>query len=334
MSLEWRSWCRLCANSGGNGLHVFENQDLLLPEKIQKYLSISVNNQDELPHTVCHSCSQKLGSFDCYAEQCQRVQAMFRAMVEATIEMGDEIDTKVGLIREEFLQENGEEKSQGEEPVDTKKDIDMLAIEADSIFSSDCSGTLIKKSKNKVIKRRVLRSKSNLKTRGKKTGVITRAAAEGKIRGEVEGERRVSSRLQSLAQTQRDFEAATAGVSDSELVIKEEKDEEDADGTTKVEETPPPPPTVKKRGRPPKALVGAAKRKAKTPRIVKFGTNRDFYKRNCNYGSAMYVARYVETGILSPYIVDECMKKPLMSFVCVPNIALNIQTHTNTGVLN
>ena len=40
---------------------------------------------------------------------------MFRAMVEATIEMGDEIDTKVGLIREEFLQENGEEKSQGEE---------------------------------------------------------------------------------------------------------------------------------------------------------------------------------------------------------------------------
>lgn len=42
------------------------------------------------------------------------MQAMFRAMVEAAIEMGDEVDTKVGLIREEYLQE-GEEKAQDEE---------------------------------------------------------------------------------------------------------------------------------------------------------------------------------------------------------------------------
>jgi hypothetical protein len=35
-------------------------------------------------------------------------------MVEAAIEMGDEVDTKVGLIREEFLQE-GEVKAQDEE---------------------------------------------------------------------------------------------------------------------------------------------------------------------------------------------------------------------------
>lgn len=39
---------------------------------------------------------------------------MFRAMVEAAVKMGDEVDTKVGLIREEFLQEN-EEKAQDEE---------------------------------------------------------------------------------------------------------------------------------------------------------------------------------------------------------------------------
>jgi hypothetical protein len=39
---------------------------------------------------------------------------MFRAMVEATVEMGDEIDTKVGLIREEFLQKT-ENKAQDEE---------------------------------------------------------------------------------------------------------------------------------------------------------------------------------------------------------------------------
>ena len=133
------------------------------------------------------------------------------------------------------------------QPVDTKKDIEMLAIDADPFIPTDCSGSLIKKSKTKVIKKRVLRSKVNLKTRVKKPGVVTRAAAEGKTRGDVEGERRVSSRLQSLAQTQRDFEAATAGVSDSELKIKEEKDEEDAGGMTEVEEVPQPPPTVKKR---------------------------------------------------------------------------------------
>ena len=133
------------------------------------------------------------------------------------------------------------------QPIDTKKDIEMLAIDADPFIPTDCSNSLIKKSKNKVIKKRVLRSKSNLKTRGKKPGVVTRAAAEGKTR-EAEGEhRRVSSRLQSLAQTQRDFEAATAGVSDNELKIKEEKDEEDAGGTTEVEEiSQPPPPTAKK----------------------------------------------------------------------------------------
>ncbi|GFG40670.1 hypothetical protein Cfor_06707 [Coptotermes formosanus] len=169
MSLEWRTWCRLCANSGANGCSVFGNKDLLLPEKIQKYLSISVNNQDDLPLTICQSCSQKLCSFDCYAEHCQRVQAMFRAMVEAAVKMGDEVDTKVG-------------------------------------------------------------------------------------------------RLQNLAQTQREFEAATSGVAD-ELKIKEERDEEDgrAGGDVEVPQQT----TAKKRGRPPKALVGAAKRKAKIPRIVK-----------------------------------------------------------------
>jgi len=44
MSVEWRNWCRLCANSGANGCSVFGNKDLLLPEKIQKYLSISVSS--------------------------------------------------------------------------------------------------------------------------------------------------------------------------------------------------------------------------------------------------------------------------------------------------
>ena len=184
---------------------------------------------------------------------------MFRAMVEAAVKMGDEVDTKVGLIREEFLQEN-EEKAQDEEvhslhllqlsqnvdkvvggpncgvlqPMDSKKDIEMLAIEADPFIPSECGASAVKKSKVKAIKKRVFRPKSNLKARGKKVRTLARTGNECKSRGEVEGERRVSSRLQNLAQTQREFEAATAGVAD-ELKIKEEKDDEDGRGAGDVE---------------------------------------------------------------------------------------------------
>lgn len=184
---------------------------------------------------------------------------MFRAMVEAAVKMGDEVDSKVGLIREEFLQEN-EEKSQDEEvhslhllqlnqnvdkdvgipncgvlqPMDSKKDIEMLAIEADPFIPSEFGAPAVKKSKVKAIKKRVFRAKSNLKARGKKVRTVTRAGNESKSRAEGEGERRVSSRLQNLAQTQREFEAATAGIAD-ELKIKEEKDDEDGKGAGDVE---------------------------------------------------------------------------------------------------
>jgi len=187
---------------------------------------------------------------------------MFRAMVEAAVKMGDEVDTKVGLIREEFLQEN-EEKAQDEEvrtsslhplqlnqnidkvegipncgvlqPMDSKKDIEMLAIEADPFIPSECGALGVKKSKVKAIKKRVFRAKSNLKARGKKVRTLARAGNDSKSRGgEGEGERRVSSRLQNLAQTQREFEAATSGIAD-ELKIKEEKDDEDGRGAGYVE---------------------------------------------------------------------------------------------------
>jgi hypothetical protein len=121
--------------------------------------------------------------------------------------------------------------------VDSKKDIEMLAIEADPFIPSDCSAAAVKKSKVKAIRKRILRTRSNFKVRGKKVRILTRAGNENKGRqdGWRERERRVSSRLQNLAQTQRDFEAATAGVTDSELKIKEEKDDEDGGGAGGVE---------------------------------------------------------------------------------------------------
>jgi hypothetical protein len=118
--------------------------------------------------------------------------------------------------------------------MDSKKDIEMLAIEADPFIPSECSAPAAKKSKVKAIKKRVFRAKSNLKARGKKVRILTRAGHESRGRGEGEGERRVSSRLQNLAQTQREFEAATALVSD-EMKIKEEKDDEDGGGGGDVE---------------------------------------------------------------------------------------------------
>jgi hypothetical protein len=124
--------------------------------------------------------------------------------------------------------------------VDTKKDIEMLAIEADPFIPSDCSAPAVKKSRVKAIRKRVLRTRSNFKARGKKVRILTRAAGnenKGRQEGDRERERRVSSRLQNLAQTQRDFEAATAGVADSELKIKEEKDDEDGGGGGEVEVT-------------------------------------------------------------------------------------------------
>lgn len=123
----------------------------------------------------------------------------------------------------------------------------MLAIEADPFIPSDCSAPAVRKSKVKAIRKRVLRTRNNFKARGKKVRVLTRAGNENKGRRdrERERERRVSSRLQNLAQTQRDFEAATAGVADNELKIKEEKDDEDGGGGGGVEV--PQQPTAKKR---------------------------------------------------------------------------------------
>lgn len=115
------------------------------------------------------------------------------------------------------------------QPMDSKKDIEMLAIEADPFIPSECSAPAVKKSRVKAIKKRVFRAKSNLKARGKKVRTVARAGNESKGRGDGEGERRVSSRLQNLAQTQREFEAATAGVA-AELKIKEERDDEDGRG--------------------------------------------------------------------------------------------------------
>ncbi|XP_067010892.2 uncharacterized protein [Anabrus simplex] len=255
MSIEWREWCRLCAKPVGNGCPPFENTDQFLREKIFKYLSISVDNQDELPQTVCESCSERISSFDRYADQCLVVQAMFREMKEQC----DDKDSKVGLIREEFLQEN-EQKSNDEEMIDSKKDIELLAIEADPFIPSDCGGSNAKKMKQKLGRKRMTKQKTvPPKPRSKKLTKIQR-----KMRNEKDCERRMSSRLQEIAQLQKEFEEA---VSNTDAEVKEEVEEID-DGEEDDQDEEFRPTAPKKRGRTPKTLVGAAKRKAKVPRVM------------------------------------------------------------------
>ncbi|KAK7794841.1 hypothetical protein R5R35_002141 [Gryllus longicercus] len=98
--MEWKDWCRLCANTDDNSSPVFQNEDQLLPEKIFKYLSITIRNQDELPQTVCDACTRRVTAFDRYAHQCLRVQTMFKALLQ---EKDDDSYNKAVLLREEYL---------------------------------------------------------------------------------------------------------------------------------------------------------------------------------------------------------------------------------------
>nr|CAD7195497.1 unnamed protein product [Timema douglasi] len=132
-----------------------------------------VNNEDNLPQSVCESCSQRLGSFDCYAEQCHRVQTMYEALVGQN-------DSKVGIIREEFLQEaSGATSASTEENEveDIKKDIEMLAIDVDPFIPSDSSAPSTKKHGG-IRRKRPAKSRSTCRPRRAKKATILRTRNE------------------------------------------------------------------------------------------------------------------------------------------------------------
>nr|CAD7426292.1 unnamed protein product [Timema monikensis] len=164
-----------------------------------------VNNEDNLPQSVCESCSQRLGSFDCYAEQCHRVQTMYEALVGQN-------DSKVGIIREEFLQEvSGATSASTEEnensvllPIqveDIKKDIEMLAIDVDPFIPSDGSAPSSKKHGG-IRRKRPAKSRSTCRPRRAKKATIFRTRNEQNK--DHDGERRLSSRIQAIINTQKE----------------------------------------------------------------------------------------------------------------------------------
>ncbi|GLG96432.1 Uncharacterized protein GBIM_03417, partial [Gryllus bimaculatus] len=138
--MEWKDWCRLCANTDDNSSPVFQNEDQLLPEKIFKYLSITIRNQDELPQTVCDACTRRVTAFDRYAHQCLRAQTMFKALLQ---EKDDDSYNKAVLLREEYLgpviQKRDDQDICGRGGV--KEEAEQMSIEVDPFLVEPDAGS-------------------------------------------------------------------------------------------------------------------------------------------------------------------------------------------------
>nr|CAD7259420.1 unnamed protein product [Timema shepardi] len=292
---------------------------------------LRVNNEDNLPQSVCESCSQRLGSFDCYAEQCHRVQTMYEALVGQN-------DSKVGIIREEFLQEaSGATSASTEENEveDIKKDIEMLAIDVDPFIPSDSSAPSTKKHGG-IRRKRPAKSRSTCRPRRAKKATILRTRNEQNK--DHDGERRLSSRIQAIINTQKEHGNSSEfnvkhELEETHVISNEDEDNKPLKHSKKqaritlessevIEEPELIVPLPKKRGRPPKTLVGAAKRKAKVPRNVKPKDVEDeddicpllvvrlFVKRSHNwcwqYGSPLSGIRGV-TNVKNHFIGEPCL---------------------------
>ncbi|XP_049776069.1 uncharacterized protein LOC126163165 [Schistocerca cancellata] len=246
MHVEWKYWCRLCASADGNATVVFKSKDRLLPDKIFKYLSILIENQDVLPQSVCESCVKKIGSFDRYADQCLRVQSMFKTMIEET----DGADAKAGFVSQESPNETQAVLPSHElQESDSKENI---AVENNQQLPVENSTEVLpKKPKSKPLRKKNANKAPLLTTAHSKKNT-----KHTKRKGENDFQRRVSIRLKNVTQAQNEFSTV------SDVEVKEEDrppDEAKKDVIT----------VPKKRSRSGKTLVGAAKRKAKVPRVVK-----------------------------------------------------------------
>ncbi|XP_063218808.1 zinc finger protein 37-like isoform X2 [Bacillus rossius redtenbacheri] len=272
MNDDWKRWCRLCAVECENSYNIIENE-FFLREKILKYLSIVVASDDELSQQVCKECSQRLSAFDSYAEKCRRVQAMFERLEQR----GLEADLKVGHVREQYLRQ----AVLGDE-IDAKKDVEMLAVDVDPFIPSDSNTTMVSTKRRGRRKRggKVLALSRIRKRRSTKKPAVQLWDYDN----ECDRECRVSTRLQTITNMEKEnaalievdikiesqeenVEECRDHLVDDKIFYKQRwRTENTVDSSNELKSVSLLP---KKRGRPPKALVGAAKRKAKIPRNVK-----------------------------------------------------------------
>ncbi|KAK3909437.1 Zinc finger protein 782 [Frankliniella fusca] len=103
MIAPWKNWCRLCANpNGGIPISSSCGNESYISEKIRKYLSISVSEEEKLSFLLCSRCCEKLSNFDDFVNQCMQVQVMFSTLCEL---IDDDVadDHRLHEIRKEFL---------------------------------------------------------------------------------------------------------------------------------------------------------------------------------------------------------------------------------------
>ncbi|XP_026289237.2 zinc finger protein 41 isoform X2 [Frankliniella occidentalis] len=103
MIAPWKNWCRLCANPNG-GIPIINpcGGDNYLSERIRRYLSISVLEEDKVSYLLCSKCCEKLSNFDKFVNNCLQVQVMFSTLCEL-IDDDDVGDDRLYEIRKEFL---------------------------------------------------------------------------------------------------------------------------------------------------------------------------------------------------------------------------------------
>ncbi|XP_034248697.1 PR domain zinc finger protein 15-like isoform X2 [Thrips palmi] len=101
MSSSWKNWCRLCANLNSGVSILSDGTNHGLSEKIKKYLSISVLEEDKTSHFLCTKCYDHLAVFDKFVNNCLQVQTMFSVLSELVDEDIDE--QRVHEIRREFI---------------------------------------------------------------------------------------------------------------------------------------------------------------------------------------------------------------------------------------
>ncbi|XP_067010606.2 zinc finger protein 37 isoform X2 [Anabrus simplex] len=207
-----------------------------------------------MPKFVCQSCSHRLVSFDHYAEQCLRVQAMFGAILGD----GDDNPEKVDLLREEFLQDViGEKTNSG--VMEKKKANNPVAVKTPSLDSPE--NDEVKKSKSKTSAKKLSKPKMTSGRRLRST------------RQKVEGDKEMQLDSSVEQQHHQGDRASLSSVSVKVEIQDNEIFSNSGDKSSGDEENVSVQSTSRKRGRPSKTLVGAAKRKAKVPCVVKRETD-------------------------------------------------------------
>ncbi|KAJ0182454.1 hypothetical protein K1T71_001823 [Dendrolimus kikuchii] len=139
-------YCRLCAEEQDVTIMIFsqEAEDMLLQNKLNKYLHIQVKEDDTLPKNICINCCSKLQTvcefIDC-AQKAQEVLTNINTIIKPEIEVNSE-QTQRTDIKEELNDETSLVNDNDDEDSKMEISVDPLMVlqnsaEAISDFDTD-----------------------------------------------------------------------------------------------------------------------------------------------------------------------------------------------------